>query len=62
MPRYAFWINDIDPRVAELESLPSLGDELELVGAGRHVVGLERPNHDESVDAAFTVEPLTSKG
>lgn len=56
MPRYAFWINDTEPVVSELEKSPSEGDVVELADGKRYVVTIERPNHDETVDSAYTVE------
>ena len=56
MPRYAFWINDTESVVSELDSPPDVGDDIDLRGHGRYLVTIERPNHDASVDAAYTVE------
>jgi len=56
VPRYAFWINDTDPVVRELDAPPGVGDEVDLGDRGRHLVTIERPNHDDAVDAAYTAE------
>lgn len=55
MPRYAFWINDTKTVVCELDNPPEPLDVVDVDG-GRYVVTIERPNHDETVDAAYTVE------
>ena len=61
MPRFAFWINDVDSVVSELDDHPVAGDEISL-GESRYVVSLERPNHDATVEAAYTVEPASPDG
>jgi hypothetical protein len=57
VPRFAFWINDIDAVIWTLEGAPDVGDELDFGIRGKYIVTLERPNHDPTVVAAYTAEP-----